>query len=180
MAVNNATLLLDDFCGAGIAVEVTHRSKRRLFGLTGLAPLRDVVRPPYRPEPGRGRGRPPLAAEDAITVPALPSAPPTPLDRRPFDYSDLAHWMTQMDQAIRQARRTLATFQHGTARRQNPASSVAERTDLLVPLHSDFDRLICTVHGCPSWWAQPVQRVKITVEGQSHCFGRMHFSAMPS
>ena len=60
MAVKNATQLLDDFCAAGIAVEVTHRSKRRLFGLTGLAPLRDVVRPPYRPEPGRGRGRPDL------------------------------------------------------------------------------------------------------------------------
>ena len=105
MAVKNATLLLDDFCAAGIAIEVTHRSKRRLFGLTGLAPLRDVVRPPYRPEPGRGRGRPPLARRGAITVPALPPVPP--LDRQPFDYSDLAHWMTQMDQTIRQARRTL-------------------------------------------------------------------------
>ena len=108
MAVKNATLLLDDFCAAGIAIEVTHRSKRRLFGLTGLAPLRDVVRPPYRPEPGRGRGRPPLVAEDAITVPALPPVPP--LDRQPFDYSDLAHWMTQMDQTIRQARRTLGAL----------------------------------------------------------------------
>ena len=108
MAVKNATLLLDDFCAAGIAVEVTHRAKRRLFGLTGLAPLRDVVRPPYRPEPGRGRGRPPLAAEDAITVPALPPVPP--LDRQPFDYSDLAHWMTQMDQTIRQARRALGAL----------------------------------------------------------------------
>jgi hypothetical protein len=108
MAVKNATLLLDDFCATGIAIEVTHRSKRRLFGLTGLAPLRDVVRPPYRPEPGRGRGRPPLEAEDAITVPALPPVPP--LDRQPFDYSDLAHWMTQMDQTIRQARRTLGAL----------------------------------------------------------------------
>jgi hypothetical protein len=105
MAVKNATLLLDDFCAAGIVIEVTHRSKRRLFGLTGLAPLRDVVRPPYRPEPGRGRGRPPLVVEDAITVPALPPVPP--IDRRPFDYSDLAHWMTQMDHTIRHTRRIL-------------------------------------------------------------------------
>ena len=112
MAVKNATLLLDDFCAAGIAIEVTHRSKRRLFGLTGLAPLRDVVRPPYRPEPGRGRGRPPLVAEDAITVPALPPVPP--LDRQPFDYSDLAHWMTQMDQTIRQARRALSAVAPST------------------------------------------------------------------
>ena len=72
MAVKNATQLLDDFCAAGIAIEVTHRSKRRLFGLTGLAPLRDVVRPPYRPEPGRGRGRPPLMADDGDRLPALP------------------------------------------------------------------------------------------------------------
>ena len=108
MAVKNATLLLDDFCAAGIAIEVTHRSKRRLFGLTGLAPLRDVVRPPYRPEPGRGRGRPPLEAEEAITLPALPPVPP--LDGQPFDYGDLAHWMTQMDQTIRQARRTLGAL----------------------------------------------------------------------
>ena len=31
-----------------------------------------------------------------------------PLDSQPFDYSDLAHWMTQMDQTIRQARRALS------------------------------------------------------------------------
>jgi hypothetical protein len=58
MAVKNATGLLEDFCRAGIVVEVTHRSKWRLFGLTGLAPLREVVRPPDRPDPNRGRGRP--------------------------------------------------------------------------------------------------------------------------
>jgi hypothetical protein len=52
MAVRNASQLLDDFCAAGIAVEVTHRSKRRPFGLTDLATLRDVVRPPT----GRSRG----------------------------------------------------------------------------------------------------------------------------
>jgi hypothetical protein len=118
MAVKNATLLLDDFCAAGIAIEVTHRAKRRLFGLTGLAPLRDVVRPPYRPEPGRGRGRPPLVAADAITVPALPPVPP--LDRRPFDYSDLAQWMTHMEQTIRQARRALSAVAPST-RQDSPA-----------------------------------------------------------
>jgi hypothetical protein len=120
MAVKNATLLLDDFCAAGIAIEVTHRSKRRLFGLTGLAPLRDVVRPPYRPEPSRGRGRPPLMAEAAITVPALPPVPP--IDRRPFDYSDLAHWMTQMDQTIRQARRALSAVAPSTRQDTDVAS----------------------------------------------------------
>jgi hypothetical protein len=110
MAVKNATQLLGDFCSAGIAVEVTHRSKRRLFGLNGLAPLREVVRTPYRPDPTRGRGRPRLDQPDdpaESLVPALPSAPLMPVDRRSFDYSELEHWMTQMDQTIRHARRML-------------------------------------------------------------------------
>ena len=110
MAVKNAAALLDAFCAAGIAVEVTHRSKRRLFGLTGLAPLRDAVRPPYRPDPTRGRGRPrldqPDDPADSLVLP-LPATPLTPIDRRQFDYSDLDHWMAQTDQAIRQARRVL-------------------------------------------------------------------------
>ena len=136
MAVKNATLLLDDFCAAGIAVEVTHRSKRRLFGLTGLAPLRDVVRPPYRPEPGRGRGRPPLVAEAAITVPALPPVPP--LDRQPFDYSDLAHWITQMDQTIRQARRTLDRLRpHGIP--PSAPASASGGDDPLSPAETEPD-----------------------------------------
>ena len=111
MAVKNAAALLDAFCAAGIAVEVTHRAKRRLFGLTGLAPLRDAVRPPYRPEPGRGRGRPrhdePAAAgrhRRARLAIADAARPPA------FDYSDLSHWMTHMEQTIRHTRRTLATL----------------------------------------------------------------------
>ena len=55
MAVKNAAKLLDAFCADGIAVEVTYHSKRRLFGLAALAPLRDEVAPPRRPEHGRGR-----------------------------------------------------------------------------------------------------------------------------
>ena len=62
IAVKNAIRILDTLVAADIAIEVTHRSKRRLFGLQGLTPLRDVVQPPYRPEPGRGRGRPSCAS----------------------------------------------------------------------------------------------------------------------
>ena len=51
IAVKNAIRILDELRDADIAIEVTHRSKRRLFGLEGLAPLRDAVRPPYRPDP---------------------------------------------------------------------------------------------------------------------------------
>jgi hypothetical protein len=39
-----------------------------------------------------------------------PAAALTPLDRRQFDYSDLDHWMAQMDQTIRHARRTLSAL----------------------------------------------------------------------
>jgi hypothetical protein len=111
VAVKTAIRLLDGLAAAGVAVEVTHRSKRRLFGLKGMAPLGAVVRPPYRPEPGRGRGRPPiLPFEDDGAAPPVPSAPLTPIDRRQFDYSDLDHWMAQMDQAIRHTRRTLSAL----------------------------------------------------------------------
>jgi hypothetical protein len=117
MAVKNGAALLDAFCAADIAVEVTHRSKRRLFGLTGLAPLRDAVRPPYRPDPTRGRGRPRLDQSDdpadSVVLP-LPPAPLTPIDRRQFDYSDLGHWMAQTDQAIRHARCTLSALAQPT------------------------------------------------------------------
>jgi hypothetical protein len=110
MAVKNAAALLDDFHRAGIAIEVTHRAKRRLFGLVGLAPLREAVRPPYRPDPTRGRGRPPRDQLDDpadSAVPALPVAPLTLIDRRSFDYSDLGRWMTQMDDALRRSRHVL-------------------------------------------------------------------------
>jgi hypothetical protein len=53
MAAKNAALLLDRFCTAGIAVEVTCRSKCRPFGLATLALLRaGVVRRTARSPPG--------------------------------------------------------------------------------------------------------------------------------
>ena len=104
MAMKNALELLDGFCADGIAVEVTHRSKRRLFGLAGLAPLRDEVSPPRRPEPGRGRGRPPAIRIDAEPLPV--SLPPT---RAPDD----AHRKT-----INQLQRTRGS--HGASRTDDP------------------------------------------------------------
>ena len=108
MAVKNAIRLLDGLVDAGIAVEVTHRSRRRLFGLKAMAPLADAVRPPYRPEPGRGRGRPPiLTAEDDIADPPPVLPPLTPVERRDFDYCELEHCMGQLDQAIRHTKHVL-------------------------------------------------------------------------
>ena len=114
MAVKNATVLLDGLAEAGVAVEVTHRAKRRLFGLQGMAPLRDEVAPPRRPEPGRGRGRPPAGRVEEAPVPeALPTGPLTPVERWTYDYSALDHWMVQAEQAIRQTRRTLDALARG-------------------------------------------------------------------
>jgi hypothetical protein len=108
MAVKNAIVLLDAFAEAEIVVEVTHRSKRRLFGLAGLAPLRDEVAPPRRPEPGRGPGRPPaIREEEALPPPPLPDRPLTPIERKAIDYSELEHWTAHADQVIRDTRRTL-------------------------------------------------------------------------
>jgi hypothetical protein len=115
MAVKNAAALLDDFRRAGIVIEVTHRSKRRLFGLAGLAPLRDAVRLPYRPDPNRGRGRPRQDRGDEPVediVRPLPHASLSPIARRIFDYSDLDQWMAQTDQAIRRTRRVLRELCH--------------------------------------------------------------------
>jgi hypothetical protein len=126
MAVNNAAALLDSFCAGGIAVEVTHRSKRRLFGLAGLAPLRDGVAPPKRPQPGRGRGRPPILPDDDAVAPppALPEPPLNPLDRQDFDYGEIETWMENAEQTIRRARRTLDALARGAVPptlRQAPA-----------------------------------------------------------
>jgi hypothetical protein len=103
----------------GVAVEVTHRAKRRLFGLAALAPLAAVVRPPYRPEPGRGRGRPPLIAEQP-ELPGAPLPPLTPIERTRFDHSELEAVMAYVDQVTRQTRRTLDVLVRGNGDTTRP------------------------------------------------------------
>ena len=86
IAINNATRLLDGFVRLGIVSEVTQRSKRRLYGLKHLAPLREAAAPPRRPQPGRRPGRPSAVGiddvrrrckRDAATPRPLPSPAPT-------------------------------------------------------------------------------------------------------
>ena len=105
--------ILAELLAAGTAIEVTHRSKRRLFGLQGLAPLRLVVRPPYRPDPNRGPGRPREAIEeDEVAPPPLP--PLTPIERRAFDYTALEEAMAHLDAVVRQTRVALRNVAAGT------------------------------------------------------------------
>jgi hypothetical protein len=113
IAVKNALKILEELCRAEIAIEVTHRSKRRLFGLAGLAPLREVVRPPYRPEPNRGPGRPrhDVFEEEAAPPPAL--LPLSPLETRAFDYTALEETMAQLDDVVRRARQALGAIGQG-------------------------------------------------------------------
>jgi hypothetical protein len=147
MAPQNAAALLDRFRADGIAIEVTHRSKRRLFGLAALAPLRDGVAPPRRPEPGRGRGRPPLrpAADEVgapIDAPPPPLPPLTPLERRSFDYSGLDAAMALADAAMRSARRLLVTLPPPTPAGAEPGQEVMpervaeESADIAAPVDS--------------------------------------------
>lgn len=112
MAVKNAVRLLEQFCAADIAIEVTHRARRRLFGLKQLAPLRAGVAAPRRRVLGRGRGRPRLMVttiEPAPTLvpPLAPLLPLTPLERWSFDYSGLEAAMAAADGAMRRARQAL-------------------------------------------------------------------------
>ncbi|HTU07479.1 MAG TPA: hypothetical protein VMG13_18150 [Trebonia sp.] len=61
----------------------------------------------YRPEPGRGRGRPPVLVEESELPPAL-FPPLTPIQRRSFDYTELEVAMAHLDQVLRQTRRSLS------------------------------------------------------------------------
>ena len=108
MSIKCATELLDRFVAADVAVEVTHRSARRLFGLKGLAPLRAVVQPPDRPDPNRGPGRPRHETIEDDTAAEVLSLPPlSPIERPALDYGALEEAMAHLDAAVRRARVSL-------------------------------------------------------------------------
>lgn len=109
IAGKNASRLLDELCRDGVAIEVTRRAKRRLYALRTMEPLRDAVIAPRRPEPGRGRGRPPALTyentEDEIlpdATAAKPSLPPVF-----FDYADLDTAMVELEATIKRTRANL-------------------------------------------------------------------------
>jgi len=128
IAVKNAATLLDGFVTRGIAIEVTHRSKRRLFGLKHLAPLRAEAALPRRVlrrrahMAGRGNG-----ADDAdppdTPPPVLEPLRLTPIERKEFEFSDLDDWMREADQLIRRSQAVLDSIAQG--RRVTPRSDAA-------------------------------------------------------
>ena len=130
MSIKSAIELLDRLVAEEIVVEVTHRSARRLFGLSGMAPVREATAPPRRPEPGRGR--PSLASEAAI----IEAPPPLPLaarfERPCIDYAALEAAMAHCEQAIRSAKRTL----DGLAQRGRPAAADEDAATVRSPQSS--------------------------------------------
>ena len=108
VSIRAATTMLDEFVGQEIAVEVTHRSARRLFGLAGMVPVRDATTGPRRPEPGRGRGRPRLTREvEGAEEVSAPLPPIARFQRRPIDYAALEAAMAECDRTVRDTRQAL-------------------------------------------------------------------------
>jgi hypothetical protein len=118
MSIKCAGELLERFVGEEIAVEVTHRSARRLFGLAGLVPVREVTAPPRRPLPGRGRGRPRWEEPPETELPPAPPPPVSRWERPQIDYSALDEAMAYCDQIIRETRQRLGGLPVGRTARE--------------------------------------------------------------
>jgi hypothetical protein len=124
IAVKNAATLLDGFVTRGIAIEVTHRSKRRLFGLKHLAPLRAEAALPRRVLRRRAHLAGPGSGADDADPPDTPSPvleplQLTPLDRKEFEFSDLDDWMREAGQVIHRSQALLDRIaeEHATGHR---------------------------------------------------------------
>jgi hypothetical protein len=98
----------------------------RWTSLKGLAPLREVVRPPYRPDPERGRGRPRHdIVDDPPEMAPVPPRALTPIERRAFDYTALEEAMAHADAAVRRARHRLAALKRGEIPPSSPEAASA-------------------------------------------------------
>jgi hypothetical protein len=135
ISIKNAIRLLDGFVMHGIITEVTHRAKRRLYGLKHLAPLREATTPPRRPLPGRRPGRPSGAiieqvdaAAVEITPSLVPSPPLPPLQRREFDFSDIDQLLDRTDQAIRRAQRVIDGYEGSRVRQSTVGDDGSSRS----------------------------------------------------
>lgn len=108
VSIKSALLLLEGFLRDGIVIEITHRSKRRLFALPLLAPLREAAKKPVRPDASRGPGRRREVIE--VTEELAPSpAPPTarPIPRLDVDYKSLEAAIADAEDVIRRTKSAL-------------------------------------------------------------------------
>jgi len=120
VSVRTATALLDELAALAVAVEVTRRQKRRLWGLAGLAPLRDETAPPRRPQPGRGRGRPRRDVEAVAEGEVAPlQLGPVAVALPPLVVEELApeldRWLLDAELAIGRTRALLDAIAGGRA-----------------------------------------------------------------
>lgn len=109
IAIKNAIRLLNELCAEGIAIEVTHRLRRRLFGLNGLAPLHEAAVPPRStiPEWRNGRRRLEFVGATEANRPSQ-LLPFLSTDKRSsLDYSDFEQAITQLDARIGNTRQLL-------------------------------------------------------------------------
>jgi len=93
MSIRSSTDLLDEFMRDGLAVEVTHRTKRRLFALSGLTLC--VMKSPAPAATARTAPDAPARSpeEEALEPVAIPAPSLSPVARKAIDYSDLEAWM---------------------------------------------------------------------------------------
>ncbi len=99
----------------GVVVEATHRAKRRLFGLAGLAPLDRRGAATRSAGIGAGRDQSPLVIEPPVSPPsALP--PLTRIDRSWFDYGEREADMAYAEPLTRETRCPCDRSLHGRTR----------------------------------------------------------------
>lgn len=91
VSIQAACVLLERFLDRGLVIDVAHRAARRLFALNDLVPLREAVRMPKKPAPGRKWGRPRLGEEADPDDQSVAVAEETfqPLPRWQPDFSEL-------------------------------------------------------------------------------------------
>ena len=107
IAIKNASQILEELVTAGVAVELSHREKRRLYALQGMTPLRDAAAPPKRPLPGRSRGRPRHLTPSPLPAPESPHALPRALPAMNFDYGELDEALAGLDVIVLKTRLVL-------------------------------------------------------------------------
>ena len=103
---------------AAVCLDPGQWARRRLFGHSGMGPLREQTTPPLQARAWRSR-------HGTAHVPLV--TPRAAIDRRQFDYSDLDQVMAQLDKQLRQTKPVLGTLaRQDAAARTLPGPSRAQ------------------------------------------------------